>query len=105
MACPCTDEEPIDLGAQVLRQAAETTSVEINTLVCQFRIFFFWLRLLGLSLQNKWNIIGMKSNLISPVILPKLLIAWGLNPGRLGAIPTPYFDTFSLISKPWSIYN
>ena len=31
----------------------------------------------------------------SPVILPKWLIAWGLNPGRLGASLTHYLETIS----------
>ena len=35
----------------------------------------------------------MKRFRIPPVILPKPLMRWGLNPGRLGASPTRYLET------------
>ena len=47
----------------------------------------------------------MKSCLIYPVILPKLLIRWGLNPGRLGTSLTLYLKTISLITNIRSILN
>jgi hypothetical protein len=62
---------------------AETTSVEINTMVSQFRYFFLAAFTMPLF-SKKWKIHGMKSSLNCPVILSLLLIAWGLNPGRPG---------------------
>ena len=66
----------------VSRQAAKATSVEMNTIVSQIRIF-----------KWKWKINGNKGSLISPVFLPKTLTAWGLNPGRPGANLTRYLET------------
>ena len=59
----------------------------------------------NLEYSKEWKINGMKSTLISPVILPILLTAWGLNPRRPGASPTRYLETSSLFMHPWSIFN
>ena len=68
-------------------------SVEINTLVRQFRIFFL-AAFTSPIFSKKWKIHGMKSNLSSPAILPKLLFAWGLNLGQLGISPYPVIMCF-----------
>ena len=46
----------------------------------------------------------MKSSLISQLILPELLIAWELNPGRPGASATRYLKTTIIHSIGWRFF-
>ena len=65
-----------------------------------------WSGLVNLEYLKKCKINAMKRFLISPVILPKLLIRVRvLNPGRPGASPTRYLKTISLITYLLSIYH
>jgi hypothetical protein len=60
-------------------------------MVSRLRILFSWCiyqPYLFKEMENKWH----EKFFVSPVILPKLLIAWGLNPGWTGASPTRYLD-------------
>ena len=68
-------------------------SVEINTLVINLE-YFFLAAFTSPIFSKKWKIHGMKSNLSSPAILPNLLIAWGLNLGRLGTSLYPVIMCF-----------